>query len=488
MSNYLRTIWSLLLIGLFSLSSFTQETELANDLKKHVSILAADSLEGRGIGTNGREKARDYIVNEFIKAGLTPFNDSYLQPFRFRQNLSWIDCNNIVGFVEGSDPKLKNEYIVVGAHYDHLGYEVEDQDTIYYLGADDNASGTAGVIELAKHFGQLEEKPKRSIIFICFDAEESGLYGAYHFADNPPILKEQIKLMFSLDMIGMLATYGGLDLKGLGLLKDGEAVVEKLANTLDIKLKDKSPQVEQQTDTAPFGEIGVPAVHVFTGLESPYHKPEDKSDLLEYEGMAKVVQFMEKSLIEFANVEELIPAVKTEDLKAGGKIPFVSMGVTLQNGWGTHDFIENFYRGRNVYNVATGAAINFRLTKNLRLTSQLLADYNGSSSFNGTLRRISFTAPVMFQVGTTDNNSFFRLYGNFGGFYRNNLFASSGGTDLTFTNGFEQEEYGMSVGLGVQIMKFDFYYTYRRTLSDNRIQNVLFQDINQMLGVSYRLF
>lgn len=486
--NTSTSIFTITLLFIAPLFVKSQEKELAATLNHHVCVLADDSLQGRGLGTIGRIKAQNYIVNEFEKAGVKKFGDSYLLPFRFRQNIAWIDGQNIAGYIPGSDPILKDEYIVVGAHYDHLGYEVKKNDTIYYIGADDNASGTAAVIELAKHFASLEEAPKRSIIFVLFDAEESGLHGSIDFANNPPVAQENIKLMFSLDMVGMLSSYKGLDLKGLGLLKDSEAIAEKHATTLGIKLKDKSAVVEQQTDTAPFGKAGIPSVHVFTGLESPYHKPEDKCDLLDYDGMALVVKFMQAALVDYANVNELVPSVKPEKLVEGGKAKFISAAATFQHGWGTHDFVNDFYRGRSVYNVAAGASLRFRITKNLGLYSQFLGDFNGSNSFDGSLRRLSFTAPVMLQLGTSDNSQFFRAYLNLGGFYRNNLMSWMDGEQMEFTNGFEQEEWGVNVGVGIQIMKFDIYYTYRRSLSENRIQGASFQDINQMLGVSYRLF
>lgn len=465
-----------------------QQKELEKTLQHHVCVLADDSLQGRGLGTEGRIKAQEYIVNEFRQAGVQKIGEDYILPFRFRQNLAWIEGQNIAGYIQGSDPILKDEYIVVGAHYDHLGYEVRKSDTVYYPGADDNASGTAAVIELAKHFSKLEQRPKRSVIFVLFDAEESGLHGSMHFAQNPPIAQENIKLMFSLDMVGMLSSYKGLDLKGLGLLKEGPEIAEKHANELGIKLKDKSAVVEQQTDTAPFGEIGVPAIHVFTGLESPYHKPEDKCDLLDYEGMAKVVLFMQSALVNYANAPGLTPSLKPEQLKAGGKSNLFSLSATLQQGWGSHDFVDDFYRGKSVYNIAAGASLRMRITKNLSYKVDVLGDFNGSNSFDGNLRRFSLTTPMMFQIGTSDNNQFFRAYLNLGGFYRTNLMSWMNGEELDYVDGFEQDEWGVNVGVGVQIMKFDVYYTYRRTLSENRIQNTPFQDINQMIGVSYRLF
>lgn len=490
MMNSLNRLFFLGLI-LTTFGTLAQSGGQAEVYEKHVCILASDSLQGRGLGTEGAIKAQSYIYEQFTAAGLKPFGDSFFQPFKFRQSLTWTPAKNIVGYLEGSDPELKNEFIVVGAHYDHQGYAISRGDTIIYPGADDNASGTAMVIELAKHFSALENKPKRSIIFICFDAEESGLHGAYHFVANPPVPIEQVKLMFSLDMVGMLNIYKGLDLKGIGLLSGGLSVFQEAAKDLGIKLKDTSAKVEQQTDTAPFGNVGIPAVHVFTGLVSPYHKPTDKCDLLEYDGMEKIEKLMIQALTEFGNMPTLRPDdnISVDKIIAGGKKPFFYFGLTLQNGWGTFDFSDEFFRGRSTYTGALGTAMQFRLSKNFRLVNHLLLDFNGSNVPDGVARRLSFTAPVMLQIASSDaSNDYFRVYGNLGAFYRYNFFNTVGGSSIDFDNDFRNEEWGMSVGLGVQIMKFDVYYNYRRSLSPNRINGLNFQDINQVIGVTYRLF
>lgn len=249
--------------------------------------------------------------------------------------------------------------------------------------------------------------------------------------------------------------------------------------------------MEQQTDTAPFGNAGIPSVHVFTGLVSPYHKPTDKCDLLEYDGMERIEKLMIRTLTEFGNKPELKPdnRVSVAEIIAGGKKQFFSFGLTLQNGWGTFDFNDEYFRGRSTYTGAFGTSMNFRLNKNFRIVNHLLFDFNGSNVADGVARRLSLTAPVMLQLTSSDlNNDFFRFYGNFGAFYRYNFFNSVAGTSIDFNGDFRDEEWGMSVGIGIQIMKFDLYYNYRRSLSPNRIDGMNFQDINQVIGLTYRLF
>src|SRR5690606_23272859 len=194
--------------------------------------------------------AATYIQQQFQQAGLQPFEENYEQHFDLKISLAWVQATNIIGVLEGSDPLLKNEYIVLGAHYDHLGYK-KDRST-FYPGADDNASGVATLIELAKHFGQLENKPKRSLLFIAFDAEESGLLGSKHFVKNlDSCTLVNIKAIFSFDMVGMLESNEGLDLKGIGSLVNWPETVKKHASHL--KVLNPSKEIEDRTDSEPFG-------------------------------------------------------------------------------------------------------------------------------------------------------------------------------------------------------------------------------------------
>ena len=477
------------LFAFFLSFSLLSQGDLANKLERHVSILAADSMEGRGLGTEGIKKARHYITNEFEKAGLKKFGESYLHPFNFKVSLAWINAKNIIGYVEGNDPELKEEFIVIGGHYDHVGY-FKRRDSIFsetiYNGADDNASGTASVIELAHHFAKPENRTARSLIFVCFDAEESGLYGSNEFVKNPPVPLAQIKLMFSLDMVGMLNTYGGLDMKGLGLLANGKSDLTPFANELGIKLKNTSAEVERQTDTHPFGLRGIPAVHAFTGLVSPYHQPEDTYDLLEYDGMEKVVKFMKATLTHYGTLPSIEKArgVSAEKIKAGGKKPFYYFGLTTQLGAGSHHYMDDFFIAKRQFNVGLGVESQFRITHFMRITNEILADYNGSSALDGTIRRLSLTAPVMLQLRTPDDEIASAFIG-LGGYYRHHFLARQNGENVPFTDGFNDTEYGLNVNVGLHVMKIKVAYTYRRALSENRVNGMNIQDVNHLIGVSY---
>jgi hypothetical protein len=199
-------------------------TSLAARLEAHVATLAADSMEGRGLGTDGKVLAKRYIAEQFRLAGIEPLGEDFLHHLDLRVGVARVPATNVVGFLEGSDPALKDEYIVLGAHYDHLGYDYREGELVLFPGADDNASGTAAVIELARHFAQNRDAVGRSIVFVAFDGEESGLLGARKFVEDiKEIGTEQIKLMFSLDMVGMYAANRGVNLLGMGTVDGGSA-------------------------------------------------------------------------------------------------------------------------------------------------------------------------------------------------------------------------------------------------------------------------
>ncbi|MDY8135902.1 M28 family peptidase [Aquimarina sp. 2201CG5-10] len=164
-----------------------------NELLEIQKTLASDEYEGRGTGNN--QKTQQLIRNYFSNLELKKFNDSYDDVFTFkeRKTKKEREATNIIGYITGK--KYPDKYIVIGAHYDHLGVI---NDTIYN-GADDNASGTSALLVLAKHF--TKNVPEHSIIFAAFDAEELGLHGSFHFVNNPPIPLDDIKMNFNFDMI-----------------------------------------------------------------------------------------------------------------------------------------------------------------------------------------------------------------------------------------------------------------------------------------------
>lgn len=488
----MRVIIFLFLVIPLAVTSQEESNSLTLKLKKHVSYLAGDSQQGRGLGTDGAENARSYIKKEFEDAGLKPFYSSYMMPFQFRENLSLVQGVNIAGYIEGTDPKLKNEHIVIGAHYDHLGYEVRQKnDTVIFNGADDNASGTAGLIELAHYFSKSENKTKRSIIFVAFDAEESGLIGSTKFVENSPVPIKNIKAMFALDMIGMLEKNKGLDLKGLEFLNRGKEIFQEKAEIHGVQIRNTKKEVERHTDTAPFGDVGIPSIHVFTGLKSPYHQPEDTYDLIDYGGMSKIVELLSKSIETLANDNEITLAKRVDEkmIRQGGKKSTVTLGVVMNFGSGNHRYVDQYYRSKRTLNGSFGLTSNIRITKNLGVVSDIVLDYNGGAREQGNIRRLSTTIPISLQFATDDTrNDYARGFINFGGFYRMNNFAWNGGTQIDFDDHFTNIEYGLNTEFGFKIERFEIRYTFRRSLSENRILNERFQDVNHLLGIAYKFW
>jgi len=204
--------------------------------------------------------------------------------------LVYQNTNNIVGYLEGSDPKLKNEYIVVGGHYDHLGMggaSSRKPDTIaIHNGADDNASGTAGVIELARRIKVDNGSFGRSFIFIAFSAEELGLLGSQYFVSNPTVPVTSIKGMINLDMIGRLKDM--LTIEGTGSSAESDSILNILEKGRPFKVT-HSAGAAGGSDHTSFYNKGVPVFFFFSGMHYDYHTPADKADKINYAGESDIL-------------------------------------------------------------------------------------------------------------------------------------------------------------------------------------------------------
>ncbi len=490
MRNYTLLILTFLLFS--SGLSIAQQGHLAERLKTHTSFLAADSLEGRGLGTLGKEKAEKYIIDQFRNAGLESLKADYRHGFQFRSGLAWIPATNLVGVIRGNDPILKDEFIVIGAHYDHLGYSLKNGDRLIYPGADDNASGVASIIELAKQLNANKNELKRSVIIVAFDAEESGLYGADRFIKDSIVDPSQIRFMFSLDMVGMYSTHGGLDLKGMESIAEGASIASKMAAKHQINIKKMGAAIENRTDTKPFGDKGIPSVHVFTGLKSPYHKPEDKSDLLDYEGMQKINLFMADLAMELSTYPTLTPVkelVAVADPEKSKKKPtrFYS-GVLINNGVGYQTYSDQFYRSRSSYNFSAGLFAQFHFHRLLAIQPEVLYDLNQGKTANGRYNRNSLTVPLNIQVGTPTAGSGFRAFLFVGPYYRYNFSAKWPGENWSAGKEFNQDEWGLSFGLGIDFLKFNIAWTFRRGMTDilNHADYGSIKDRNSLFTLGYR--
>jgi aminopeptidase YwaD len=459
------------------------QTDSSARLRDHVRILTSDSLQGRGLGTEGTELARDYIIHQFMDAGITPLFDYFQQPFRFRSGVAWIPAVNIAGYIEGSDPDLKNEYIVIGAHLDHLGYTLSDNgEKTIYPGADDNASGVAAIIEIARYFSENPSLLGRSLIIVAFDAEESGLWGSRHFVANSPVPIESIRLMFSLDMVGMYEANNGVHLRGMGSLAGGADEASRVADVAGIRLRNTGSNIARRTDTAPFGDKGIPAVHVFTGTNSPYHKPEDRYDLLDYEGMGKITRYLKDLLSAFSFTDTLDPddSFSTGEIaETGLKDRFMMVGIVVNTGSGFHRYDGAYYRGNPVLGFNTGMYFQIPINRFFTIQQEVLYDFNGSEAENGKIRRHSLTLPLNLQLGTPRGVSGpLRIFVFGGGWYRHNFGGSSGKTTLDFDGEYNKNEWGYSAGIGLDIFRFTIGFTGRRGIS-----SIMQEDFQDSRGV-----
>lgn len=255
-------------------------------LEKHIYYMAADSLKGRAAGSADAAKVAGYVEREFRSMGLEPFFGSFRQPFGEGRY-----CN-VVAVAKGCDPVLRDEYIVIGAHYDHLGVKGGE----VYNGADDNASGTAAVIEVARFLASHRPQLKRSVILCAFDAEEIGLYGSGELSErlHEMGLDNRVRVMMSLDMVGWLRQGGSLRMVGTGTLAGGDDLLQEVARQvgINVRLKHFESSILTATDTQPFAKLGIPTLAVTTGLKSPYHRPADDAELIDYPGLSQVADYI----------------------------------------------------------------------------------------------------------------------------------------------------------------------------------------------------
>lgn len=220
-----------------------------------------------------------------------------------------VETQNIVAYLPGSDPVLKKEFVILGAHYDHLGMGGQGSgsrapDTIApHYGADDNASGVVGMIALAKRIGALQERPDRSIVLAAFGAEELGLIGSRYMAQNIPFEAEHLNAMVNFDMIGRLKEEKNIAIGGTGTSIETESLLNELKQNSEIGFS-YSAEGFGPSDHASFYAIDVPVFFISTGAHGDYHTPEDTWDKINYEGMQLVIDFGEDLLLELLNRPE----------------------------------------------------------------------------------------------------------------------------------------------------------------------------------------
>ncbi|MBS1904550.1 MAG: M28 family peptidase [Bacteroidetes bacterium] len=317
MKNRLATLCLLLACAGTTFAQKTTPAITAADLRARLNILASDSLAGRRTGEPGCDKAARYIAGEFKRFGLEVLDptQTYLQEYEFSEHqfdstkTTPTKAANVVGFLKGSDKNLSREVVIIGAHYDHLGmggHNALDTVKSFHYGADDNASGTAGMLELAEYFSKHRKELKRSVIFIGFSGEEEGLFGSANYVKHPLYSLDQTQAMINMDMIGRLKD-SVLIVEGMGTSPEWKKIVDpSLTKKLPIAFHLK-PDGEGPSDHASFYRKNIPVLFFFTGLHKDYHKASDTRDKINYNGEEQVLSIIKKIVVKTANLATRLP-------------------------------------------------------------------------------------------------------------------------------------------------------------------------------------
>lgn len=303
-------------------------------IQGHIKTLADDSFEGRGTGTAGEKAASDYIINQYKKLKLQPKGEkgTYLQSFPFKAGAHGEGAagtaNNVIGYLDNGAATT----IIIGAHYDHLGLhgqtsslDANPQNKIHN-GADDNASGVAGVIELARYLTDNKKKEKNNFLFLCFSGEELGLLGSKFFTENAPIDLTTVNFMINMDMIGRLDPQTkSLLVHGTGTSPAWEPLLKKLA-TESLAVKTDSSGTGPSDHTS-FYLKDIPVLHFFTGSHSDYHKPSDDTEKINLAGEAEVLKLIAK-IIDDLDAQPKLGFLKTKTKATATRSAFkVTMGI-----------------------------------------------------------------------------------------------------------------------------------------------------------------
>ncbi|MBK9215139.1 MAG: M20/M25/M40 family metallo-hydrolase [Chloracidobacterium sp.] len=385
----------LFVLLLLASTAFGQTVKVAKvdpvetNLRKTIEYLASDKLEGRMTGQPGAVTAAGYVQNQFAKLRLKPGvmaqngKRTYLQSYTFTIPTNPhgtpagetpaakppIHGYNVVGILDGRDKVLRNEAIIIGAHFDHLGRggkgsgSLNPDSSDIHHGADDNASGTAALIELARIFAK-EKKNKRTIIFIGFSGEEEGLFGSKAYTANPVFPLDKTVAMINLDMVGRLSD-AKLNIGGIGTATEWKRLVESMnVNPESIVPIALNPKVTFNpaaagphfnlalnedgfgpSDHASFYMQKIPVLFFFTGTHLDYHKPTDTAEKINYAGEASIIRYVASIARSIDQNPQRPTYAVAKSANTGGRVGFsVSLGTIPSYGDSTDGMLVDAVR------------------------------------------------------------------------------------------------------------------------------------------------
>ncbi|MDQ7780145.1 MAG: M20/M25/M40 family metallo-hydrolase [Planctomycetota bacterium] len=305
--------------------AITKEITIA-DLRRHIEYLASDALAGREAGTSGDETAAAYVAAEFDRSGLrgTGKDNTHFQRFKLKGTVG--GSSNVIGLVRGTDPELRGQVVVVGAHLDHVGRgksgggrlggrQVDD----IYNGANDNASGVAALLEIAQAIAAFPSPPARTILFIAFGAEEKGLIGSFHYAASPLFPLADTVAMLNLDMVGG-GRAGELYVLGGKTSPQLETALASARGFVSVEPRTPETTMFGASDHWAFYSRRIPILFFFGGADSEYHRTGDEASRIVYgkvETSAKLAAVIAWQLATLAERPVFVPVPSSTSLAHG---------------------------------------------------------------------------------------------------------------------------------------------------------------------------
>ena len=322
----------------FTTPKKTQSETTVEDFKLRVGYLASDKLGGRSPGSKGDKLAKEYMVNLFQKSS----SSVDVQDFEViinRRTQETALTHNVIGVLPGNDPLLQNEYVIIGGHYDTTANPPKGRKLFFdniNNGADDNASGTAMVLELFEKYAATKNH-KRTLVFILFGGEELGLLGSKFYAENPTVDLEKVQLMVNLDMIGRLDENKNVYIGGVPTANGLSETLKPFFDQSELNVTSYEHTASgvrslfSRSDHYNFYRKDIPSLFFFTGIHKDYHTPRDEADLVNYEGLKLISDLAEQVIDNAANRNDrlefkALPKLEEESERTPARMK-VSFGV-----------------------------------------------------------------------------------------------------------------------------------------------------------------
>jgi hypothetical protein len=321
-------------------TSVLPQSSATDRIAEDVRFLSSDRLEGRRIGSAGADSAAAWIALRMEKAGLTrvPGSESWYQSFIIAHDapaahgsgLGGVRGRNVIGVLQGRDPALAGQYVVVGAHYDHLGNGGAgsldpDSAGVPHTGADDYASGVAAMLEVARMLAA--KRPSRSVLFVAFSGEEEGLLGSAHFVKFPPVPTERMVAMLNFDMVGRLRD-DKLIIYGVETAREWRGLIDSLNRAAKFSLTLQGDGYGPSDHTS-FTVVKRPVLHFFTGTHPEYHRTTDDFATINLDGILRVATMA-------SDIARQVGGAGTKLTFVESVRPMASEGASRTSGYGAY--------------------------------------------------------------------------------------------------------------------------------------------------------